>query len=131
MSDNTVDSEYTLDNSSNLSIDKHLTQNEKMLLHNLNQTANMLQENSKKDLFDKSLNTILNEWSNNMSNILHDLSNTVFINKYIKTSDNLYEFFVLLSKDIWYVFTKESRLIYIGFTMIFVSFIIYFIHISS
>ena len=131
MSDNTIDSSYTLDTASNLSIDKHLTNDEKKLLNNLNQTANTLKDKMKTDLFDKSLNNMLNEWSKIMSDIFHDFSTLIYLNKYIKISNNLYEFTTYIGKDIWYILTKENRLIYVGFTMIFISFILYFINVSS
>lgn len=131
MSDNTINSEYTLDTSSNLTLDKHLTNDEKKLLDNLNQTANQLKEKKNINLFDKSLNSMLNEWSSIMSDIFHDLSTLIYINKYIKTSDNLYEFVSHIGKDIWYILTKDNRLIYVGFTLIFISFILYFINVSS
>jgi hypothetical protein len=131
MSDNTIDSSYTLDTASQMSIDKHLTNDEKKLLSNLNQTANTLKDKIKTDFFDKSLNSMLNEWSKIMSEIFHDFSTLIYINKYIKVSNNLYEFSTYIGKDIWHILTKDDRLIYVGFTLIFISFILYFINISS
>lgn len=131
MSDNKIDSAYTLDTASELSVDKHLTNDEKNLLNNLNQTANTLKEKKKNDLFDKSLNSMLNEWSKIMSDIFHDLSTLIYVNKYIKISNNLYEFTTYIGKDIWHILTKEERLIYVGFTLVFISFVIYFINVSS
>ena len=131
MSENTINSAYTLETSYNLSIDKHLTSDEKKLLDNLNQTANQLKEKSHTDLFDKSLNSMLNEWSKHMSDIFHDISTLIYINKYIKISDNLYEFASHIGKDMWFIITKENRLIYVGFTLIFISFILYFINVSN
>lgn len=131
MSDNKIDSAYTLDTASELSVDKHLTNDEKNLLNNLNQTANTLKEKKKNNLFDKSLNSMLNEWSKIMSDIFHDLSTLIYINKYIKISNNLFEFTSYIGKDIWYILTKEERLIYVGFTLIFISFVVYFINVSS
>jgi hypothetical protein len=131
MSNNTIDSAYTLDNTSELSIDKHLTSDEKTLLNNLNQTSNTLKDKKHTDFFDKSLNSMLNEWSKIMSDIFHDFSTLIYINKYIKVSDNLYEFSTHIGKDIWFILTKENRLIYVGVTLIFISFILYFINVSS
>jgi hypothetical protein len=131
MSDNKIDSAYTLDTASELSVDKHLTNDEKNLLNNLNQTANTLKEKKKNDLFDKSLNSMLNEWSKIMSDIFHDLSTLIYVNKYIKISNNLYEFTSYIGKDIWHILTKEERLIYVGFTLVFISFFVYFINVSS
>lgn len=131
MSDNTVDSDYIIDNTSELTIDKHLTNDEKTLLHNLNKTSNILKDKKETDFLDKSLNSMLNEWSKVMSDIFHDFSTLIYINKYIKVSDNLYEFSTLVGKDIWFILTKENRLIYVGITFIFISFILYFINVSS
>jgi|688.fasta_scaffold678170_1 hypothetical protein len=131
MSNNKIDSPYTIDTTSELSIDKHLTKDEKNLLNNLNQTANTLKEKEKQNFFDKSLNSMLKQWSNIMSGIFHDFSTLIYINKYIKISNNLYEFTTYIFKDIWFIITKEERLIYVGFTFIFISFIIYFINVSN
>lgn len=131
MSDNTINSTYTLDTATDLAIDKHLTNDEKNLLNNLNQTANTLKEKKKTDFFDKSINGMLTEWSKIMSDIFHDFSTLIYINKYIKISNNLYEFTTYIGKDMWYILTKENRLIYVGFTLIFISFIIYFMNVSS
>jgi hypothetical protein len=73
----------------------------------------------------------LKQWSNIMSGIFHDFSTLIYINKYIKISNNLYEFTTYIFKDIWFIITKEERLIYVGFTFIFISFIIYFINVSN
>ena len=104
---------------------------EKTLLNNLNQTSNTLKDKKDTDFFDKSLNSMLNEWSKIMSDIFHDFSTLIYINKYIKASDNLYEFSTNIGKDIWFILTKENRLIYVGVTLIFISFILYFINVSS
>ena len=131
MSDNKVNSEYTLDNSSDYKIDSYLTEHEKKMLKKLNQTANFLNDTKRKDLFDISLNGILKEWSFIMANIFHEISTMIYVNKYIKVSDNIYEFATYIGRDIWNIFTKENRLIHVGATLIFISFVIYFIHISD
>jgi hypothetical protein len=112
-------------------MDKHLSDEELDLLKKLNNTANKLSSKKKTDLFDKSLNTILNEWAKNMADIFHDLSVSVYVNKYIKESENLYEFASNVFIDVWDIFTKESRAIYIGFTIILISIVIYFINVTS
>jgi hypothetical protein len=131
MSNNEIDSSYTLDTTSEMSLDKHLTSEEKTLLNNLNETSNILKDKKETDFFDKSLNSMLNEWSKIMSDIFYDFSTLIYINKYIKVSDNLYEFSTRIGKDIWFILTKENRLIYVGVTLIFISFILYFINVSS
>lgn len=132
MSDNKVNSNYTLDKDTEKNADSYLTDKEKKLLKNLNQTANTLKDKKDKiDIFDQSLNSILKEWSSVMSKIFHELSTMIYVNKYIKISDNIYEFTTYISKDIWKILTKENRLIYVGVTLIFISFVIYFIHISN
>ena len=131
MSDNKVNSEYTLDKSKDNNFDSYLTEHEKKMLKKLNQTSNFLNNEKKKDLFDISLNSILKEWSSIMADIFHELSTMIYVNKYIKVSDNIYEFATYISRDIWKIFTKENRLIYVGATLIFISFVIYFIHISD
>lgn len=131
MSENNVDSAYTLDKSSNLEVDKYLTNDEKKLLGKLNKTSNKLSKKKNVKLFDKSLNTLLNEWAKTMANIFHDLSNFIYINKYIKISNNLYEFLVNISRDIWRIITQNDRLIYVGFTFIFISLVVYFINVAD
>lgn len=131
MSENNVDSAYTLDKSSNLEVDKYLTNDEKRLLSKLNKTANKLSKQKNVKLFDKSLNSMLNEWSKTMANIFHDFSNVIYINKYIKISNNLYEFLVNISRDIWRIITQNDRLIYVGFTFIFISLVVYFINVAD
>jgi hypothetical protein len=131
MSENNVDSAYTLDKSSNLEVDKYLTNDEKRLLSKLNKTANKLSKQKNVKLFDKSLNSMLNEWSKTMANIFHDFSNVIYINKYIKISNNLYEFIVNISRDIWEILTNGERIIYVGFTFIFISLVVYFINVAD
>ena len=131
MSENNVDSAYTLDKSSNLEVDKYLTIEEKKLLGKLNKTANKLSKKKNVSLFDKSLNNMLDEWAKTMADIFHDFSNVIYVNKYIKISNNLYEFVSYISQDIWRILTYGERIIYVGFTFIFISLVVYFINVAD
>ena len=65
-----VSDKFITDKSSNLEVDKYLTNDEKKLLGKLNKTSNKLSKKKNVKLFDKSLNTLLNEWAKTMANEL-------------------------------------------------------------
>lgn len=109
----------------------YLMDHEKKLLKGATEKANRAQAEKRVDFLNISLNEILRNWSNSMQEILRDLSKTMDVNNYILESENAYEFVTLFFDQIWEIFTKNDRLIYVGLTFIFISFVIYFINVSS
>ena len=111
-------------------IDDYLTDKEKQKISELNKLSNSIDVNEKK-LLDLTLRELLVNWSNNMQSILLDISRKININIIIKKSDNLYHFLNLFTSIIWEIISVDNRLIYFGMTIIFISFVIYFINISN
>jgi hypothetical protein len=111
-------------------LDDYLTNKEKQKLTELNKLSNSLDINEKK-ILDLTLSELLINWSNNMQSILLDISRKIDINSIIKKSDNLYHFINLFITIIWDIISTDNRLIYFGMTIIFISFVIYFINISN
>ena len=111
----------------------YLSEDEKKFIEKTNTLANYIQDESRKeqDFFQLSLNDILRNWSNNTQAILIDLTNDVDVNRTIKNTDNFWEFITTISGQIWYICTKNYRIIYFGMTLIFISILLYFIGISQ
>jgi len=111
-------------------LDDYLTNKEKQKLKELNELSNSIDINDKK-ILDLTLGELLINWSNNMQAILLDISKKIDINSIIKKSDNLYHFINIFITIIWDIISTDNRLIYFGMTIIFISFVIYFINISN
>lgn len=111
-------------------LDDYLTDKEKQKLSELNKLSNSIDINEKK-IIDLTLKELLINWSNNMQAILLDVSRKIDINSIIKKSDNLYHFITLFITIIWDIISTDNRLIYFGMTIIFISFVVYFINISN
>lgn len=111
-------------------LDDYLTDKEKQKLTQLNNLSNSLDMNEKK-ILDLTLGELLINWSNNMQAILLDISKKMDINSIIKKSDNLYHFINIFITILWDIISTDNRLIYFGMTIIFISFVIYFINISN
>jgi hypothetical protein len=111
-------------------LDDYLTNKEKQKLTQLNKLSNSI-DISEKKILDLTLNELLINWSNNMQAILLDISRKMDINFIIKKSDNLYHFINIFITIIWDIISTDNRLIYFGMTIIFMSFVIYFINISN
>ena len=86
------------------------------LQYNQNEKLKELKEN--KNIYNISINTLLTNLSQVSMGVLEDL--TIFINQKEKSFNN---FFI--------IFTKDNRLIYIGFLLIIISFSLWFIDITK
>ena len=111
-------------------LDDYLTDKEKLKIKELNNLSNSI-DMSEKKLLDLTFRELLVNWSNNMQTILLDISRKIDINLIIKKSDNLYHFLNLFISMIWEIIYVDNRLIYVGITILFISFVVYFINISS
>ena len=69
--------------------------------------------------------------ANNPKVIMIDLTETLYVNEYIRKTDNIYQFIVVFAYKLWEIFTKEFRIIYFGMTLVFISILIYFVNISG
>jgi len=119
-----------IENEKTDNLDDYLTNKEKQKLKELNELSNSIDINDKK-ILDLTLGELLINWSNNMQAILLDISKKIDINSIIKKSDNLYHFINIFITIIWDIISTDNRLIYFGMTIIFISFVIYFINISN
>jgi hypothetical protein len=118
-----VTDNYSLD-SENIPL---MTEQEQEQLNKLNSITNKLSKDKKRDFMDKSLNTIITEWSRIMSDIFYDLTTKVHISKYINDSNNLYDFVVKFATAIWSILSSDDRLMYVGFTLLFIVVVLLFL----
>lgn len=111
----------------------YLSEDERAYLAKTNVLANLIQDEKKKkqDFFQLSLNDILKNWSNNMQAVLIDLTNELSVDRTIKNTDNFYQFITTFLGQIWFIATKDFRIIYTGMTLIFISILIYYVFISN
>lgn len=123
-----VKDKYTLETASP-TVDDYLTETEKLLVKNVSKKANSV--STSMDFMSLSLTQILSNWSNAMQNILLDISRSVYVNEYIRKSDNAYEFIIQLTTKLWQIISNDDRLIYVGMTFIFIAMVVYFINISN
>ena len=123
-----VKDKYTLETASP-TVDDYLTETEKLLVKNVSKKANSI--STSMDFMSLSLTQILSNWSNAMQNILLDISRSVYVNEYIRKSDNAYEFIIQLTTKLWQIISNDDRLIYVGMTFIFIAMVVYFINISN
>ena len=132
MSSNSVNSSYKL-STENPKPDDYLTEEERAYIREMDEKSNLAREGIKRDtdLFELSLNSLLRNWSNNMQAVIMDLSNTIYIDKTIRDTNNIYEFLVVILGQSWNILTKDYRMIYVGITFIFLAILIYSIHITS
>ena len=114
-----------------------LSEEEKIKLDNLNERSNKLNK-IKDSIFDKTLRELIQLWSKYNIEVLDDMiiffSKTDSYHKYFNDIDdtkNIYNGIKLIINDFLKILIKEERLIYIGFTVILISIIMYFIGISS
>ena len=128
----------------NLYSDSNLSKKERDKLNNLNITENTKTAKSKhdSDFINLPLSLIISKWSVVINDIIHDLANlnykqTITDNSiFTEAEHEVYHqkwwlYITAVIKDIIYILTKSDRLIYVGLTLIIVSFIVYFIMISS
>jgi hypothetical protein len=116
-----------------------LNSNELEELKYLNSQVENIHESkkSKTDIMNMSLNVLINNWANVNSVVFSELV-VMFadINKYSNfvKEDNANSILVAINyliKDLFSIFTKDGRVLYIGLTLILISILIYFIGITS
>ena len=121
-------------------MDKYLSDNEKKQLEYLNDTSNKINklQNGKKDPFNMTLSELIQNWANTNIHVLIDItnffSNLQKYNRYFDDIDNTGQWFTGIKKiivDLSSIFVKNNRGIYIGFTLILLSFALHLIQITS
>lgn len=121
-------------------MDKYLSENEKKQLEYLNDTSNKINkfQNGKKDPFNMTLSELIQNWANTNIHVLIDItnffSNLQKYNRYFDDIDNTGQWFTGIKKfivDLSSIFVKNNRGIYIGFTLILLSFALHLIQITS
>lgn len=121
-------------------MDKYLSDNEKKHLEYLNNTSNRINklQNEKKDPFNMTLSELIQNWANANIHVLIDItnffSNLQKYNRYFDDIDNTGQWFTGIKKiivDLSSIFVKKNRGIYIGFTLILLSFALHLIQITS
>ena len=121
-------------------MDKYLSDTEKEQLEYLNTTSNRINklQNEKKDPFNMTLSELIQNWANANIHVLIDItnffSNLQKYNRYFDDIDNTGQWFNGIKKfilDLSSIFVKKNRGIYIGFTLILLSFALHLIQITS
>lgn len=121
-------------------MDKYLSDTEKEQLEYLNTTSNRINklQNEKRDPFNMTLSELIQNWANANIHVLIDItnffSNLQKYNRYFDDIDNTGQWFNGIKKfilDLSSIFVKKNRSIYIGFTLILLSFALHLIQITS
>lgn len=121
-------------------MDKYLSDTEKEQLEYLNTTSNRINklQNEKKDPFNMTLSELIQNWANANIHVLIDItnffSNLQKYNRYFDDIDNTGQWFTGIKNiivDFSSIFVKKNRGIYIGFTLILLSFALHLIQITS
>ena len=116
-----------------------LNSNELEELKYLNNQVENINESKKSqtDIMNISLNVLINNWANVnyivFSEIVVMLADIHKYTNYVK-EDNANSILVAINyfiKDLFDIFTKDGRVLYIGLTLILISILIYFIGITS
>ena len=128
-------------NAGDLDIDDYLSDKEKSTLKTLNEKSNEARNKIIEDekLLNMSLSKLTNTWALKMREVINDLT-TFFYNigtnyqKYftdINNVNNWWTGIVSMLIELYRIFTKNKRSIYVGATFIFLSLMIYLILITS
>ena len=121
-------------------IDTYLSKTEKNKLEYLNKTSNRINKlkNEKKDPLNMTLSELIQNWANVNIHVLIDItnffSNLQKYNRYFDDIDNTGQWFTGIKKiivDFSSIFVRNNRGIYIGFTLILLSFALHLIQITS
>tara|TARA_Y200000002_G_C22687645_1_gene666628 strand:+ start:5738 stop:6121 length:384 start_codon:yes stop_codon:yes gene_type:complete len=121
-------------------IDTYLSKTEKNQLEYLNKTSNRINKlkNEKKDPLNMTLSELIQNWANVNIHVLIDItnffSNLQKYNRYFDDIDNTGQWFTGIKKiivDFSSIFVRNNRGIYIGFTLILLSFALHLIQITS
>jgi len=121
-------------------LDSKLSEKEQEEIKKLNSKSNKIRKNIKKneDPLNMSIRDFMRNWADSNIYIMIDLTN--FINnlsKYksyfddIDDTNNWGSGILKIINKIYTIFTKKQRTIYIGFTLILLSFALYIIQITS
>tara|TARA_B110000467_G_C18323472_1_gene487141 strand:- start:1185 stop:1571 length:387 start_codon:yes stop_codon:yes gene_type:complete len=128
-----------MDNNENI-INKNLSNRENTELKLLNTKSNMLRKIIKKkdDPLNMSIKDFLRNWADTNIYIIVDLTNFIStISKYnthfndIDDTNNWISGINSIFAKLYKIFTKKNRAIFVGFTLILISFALYIIQITS
>mgnify|MGYP006125545451 CR=1 FL=1 len=128
-----------MDNNKNI-INKNLSNRENTELKLLNTKSNMLRKIIKKkdDPLNMSIKDFLRNWADTNIYIIVDLTNFIStISKYnthfndIDDTNNWISGINSIFAKLYKIFTKKNRAIFVGFTLILISFALYIIQITS
>lgn len=120
-------------------LNAYLNSNELAELEYLNEQVNKANESlsNRTDIMNLTLNTIIKNWANVNSLVFSELiiffSNIRKYSEYIE-EENTNSFLIATKhfiEDLFHIFNKNGRLLYIGITLILISLMIYFIGITS
>ena len=128
-----------MDNNKNI-INKNLSNRENTELKLLNTKSNMLRKKNKKkdDPLNMSIKDFLRNWADTNIYIIVDLTNFIStISKYnthfndIDDTNNWISGINSIFAKLYKIFTKKNRAIFVGFTLILISFALWIIQITS
>ena len=115
---------------------EYLSEQEKKTLESLNKVSNTLNNQTAfiKDILNKPIHEILQNWSLSQQHILHDLIK-VFENKNIieeiQNDSHWWNPIFKTCKQIYDIFSKDDRMIYMGMTIVFIALILVFVNITE
>ncbi len=109
-----------------------LSENEKKTLKLVNDKSNLLTDTlaERKNIFNKTLKTIITEWSVHHQKMLADtvlLIKEMHKPKNYNNYANWWDFLLKYLGDFINIITKEDRMIYTGITIIFISILLYLV----
>lgn len=109
-----------------------LSDNEKKTLKLVNDKSNLLTDTlaERKNIFNKTLKTIITEWSIHHQKMLSDsveLVKEMNKPKNYNNYNNWWDFLLKYLGDFMKIITKEDRMIYTGITIIFISILLYLV----
>ena len=120
----------------NIKLSKKEKNSIKYLNNQSKKLRNLHRENN--DFMNMSLKNIINEWSNTMLLIFTDLVNFLNnLNKYYNYFDDIdetgqwFKGISVIIKELVKILTKGKRILYLGITLILISFAMYIIQITS
>ena len=111
----------------------YLSDSEKKALENVNKLGNNLSKKieNDKDIFNQNISQIIQNWSSVQVNIMNELislySNMDDYNNY----NQWWEYILYYYKQTVNILLKEDRIIYTGFSIIFISLVLYFVDTSK
>lgn len=109
----------------------NLSREEQEYLKTINDKSNKIRNKIARDndILQNNIYTLLNNWSKSLKDILDDI---VHIELSLNKDDQYWWKEILeFTNKIYFIFTKNDRKIYVGITLIIVSFLLYIIDITS